>query len=401
MRHALCAMQVLAYTMKILHLFSNWKWTGPADPTVNLCKGLEKRGHDVTFAYRKPPLPVEDSIEKRVRQAGVKATDQFQLDHSIKFYHPSFFFTHLRDITALTRYLREEKFDILNVHHSHGHLLGGIAAKRSGYPVIVIRTDHKRDPLKPHWGNRFLISQFTDGMITFSEKARREDARRFGLPIERVLKVLPALDLKRYDPHRKFKDMRTHFGIGPGEIVIGMIARFQKYRRTAVFLEGIKTIVRDFPNIRVLLVGRSSQMEQSVIQPMKRLGVERWVTLGGYRTEDYLDTLACMDIFVFLMAGSDGTARALREAMAMGKPVIVANRGMLPELVENGRSGLVVNDTPEELAQAVLQLLRHPEMRESFGKAAYQKAHQDFQLDRQVEAIEGFYEKMIRLGKRR
>jgi UDP:flavonoid glycosyltransferase YjiC (YdhE family) len=108
--------------MKILHLFSNWKWTGPADPTVNLCKGLEKRGHDVTFAYRKPPLSVEDSIEKRVLQAGVKATDRFHLDHSVKVYQPSFLPTHLRDISDLTRYLREEKFDILNVHHSHGHL---------------------------------------------------------------------------------------------------------------------------------------------------------------------------------------------------------------------------------------------------------------------------------------
>jgi glycosyltransferase involved in cell wall biosynthesis len=142
-------------------------------------------------------------------------------------------------------------------------------------------------------------------------------------------------------------------------------------------------------------------MEQSVIQPMKQLGVEKRVILGGYRTNDYLDALACMDIFVFLMAGSDGTARALREAMAMGKPVIVANRGMLPELVEDGVSGFVVNDTPEELAQAALRLLRHPEMREAFGKAAYQKAHHDFQLERQVEDVERFYQEMIRLGKRR
>ena len=65
-----------------------------------------------------------------------------------------------------------------------------------------------------------------------------------------------------------------------------------------------------------------------------------------------------MDIFVFLMAGSDGTARALREAMAMGKPVVVADRGILPELVEDGISGLVVKDTPDELAKATLQLLR-------------------------------------------
>ena len=387
--------------MKILQLFSNWKWTGPADPTLNLCKGLEKRGHEVTLAYQKPPLPVEDSIEKRVRLAGVKATDQFRLNHAIKGYHPQFLWGNLRDILDIRHYLRHEKFDILNVHHSHGHILGGIAARRCGHPVVVVRTDHKRDPLKPSLGNRLLISQLTDGMITFSERARKEDAEHFGLPLERVAKILPALDLDRYEPRREYKDMRTFFGIGPEKVVIGMIARYQKYRRTAVFLEATKSIAKDFPNIKVLLVGRSSQMEESVVKPMRQLGVEEWVTLAGYRTTDYLDTLACMDIFVFLMAGSDGTARALREAMAMGKPVIAANRGMLPELVENGVSGLVVNDTPEELAGAVLDLLHHPERREAFGKAAYQKAHRDFQLNRQVEAVEKFYQEMIQMGKRK
>jgi len=384
--------------MKILHLFSNWKWTGPADPTLTLCKELEKRGHDVTFAYRKPPFPFEDSIEKRVFHAGVKATDRFRLDHSVKFYHPSFLPAHLRDILDLTRYLREERFDILNVHHSHGHLLGGIAARRSGHPVVIIRSDHKRDPLNPGLGNRFLISRLTDGMITFSERARKEDSEHFGLPLERVGKISPALDLERYDPEKKFKDMRALFGIEPREIVIGMIARFQKYRRTAVFLEAVKTIVKEFQNVKILLVGRSGQIEESVIQPMKQLGIEKWIVLGGYHTQDYLDTLACMDIFVFLMAGSDGTARALREAMAMGKPVIVANRGMLPELVEEGVSGLVVEDTAEGLAAAVLLLLHHPEIRRTLGKAAYQRAHQNFQLDRQVEAVESFYRQMIRLG---
>jgi len=387
--------------MKILQLFSNWKWTGPADPILNLCKGLEKRGHEVTLAYQKPPLPVEDSIEKRVRLAGVKATDQFCLNHAIRVYHPQFLWNNLRDILDIARYLRHEKFDILNVHHSHGHILGGIAARRCGHPVLVIRTDHKRDPLKPSLGNRFLVSQLTDGMITFSERARREDVEHFRLPLERVAKILPALDLDRYDPRRGYKDMRTLFGIGPEKVVIGMIARYQKYRRTAVFLEAIKTIAKDFPNIKVLLVGRSGQMEESVVKPMRQLGVEEWVTLAGYRTTDYLDTLACMDIFVFLMAGSDGTARALREAMAMGKPVIAANRGMLPELVEDGVSGLVVNDTPEELVHAVLSLLHHPERKEALGKAAYQKAHRDFALNRQVEAVEKFYQEMIQLGKRK
>jgi glycosyltransferase involved in cell wall biosynthesis len=385
--------------LKILHLFSDWKWTGPAEPVLNLCKGLEGRGHDVTLAYQKPPLPVEDSLEKRVLKEGLKGTGQFHLNHALKIYHPSSFWNNFNDISKLTHFFKQERFDILNVHQSHDHILGGIAARRASCPIVVIRTDHKRDPLKPNLGNRLIISELTDGIITLSERARQEDSEHFGLPVERVSKVAPALDLDRFNPGKEFKNMRAIFGIRPDEVIIGMIARFQKYRRTEVFLEAVQIIVKEFPHIKVLLVGRSSQMEESVIKPIKRLGIGKWVVIGGYQTDDYLDTLACMDIFVFLMAGSDGTARALREAMAMGKPAIVADRGMLPELVEHGITGLVVEDTPEELARASLQLLRHPELRAGIGKAAYQKAHQEFRIDRQVEAVERFYQEMIRLGK--
>ncbi len=385
--------------MKILHLFSDWKWTGPSEPVLNLCKALEKKGHDVTLAYQKPPFPVEDSLEKRVLKEGVKATSQFHLNHALKVYHPSSIWNNLRDIWNLTDYLYQENFDILNVHQSHDHILGGIAAKRSRRPVVVIRTDHKRDPLKHNLGNRFLLSKLTDGMITFSERARREDIEHFGFPMERVAKIMPALNRDRFSPQKEFKNMRDVFGIGPTEIIIGMVARFQKYRKTEVFLEAVKTIVREFTNIKILLVGRSSQMKESVIQPVKRLGIEPWVVFGGYRTDDYIDTLACMDIFVFLMAGSDGTARALREAMAMGKPVIVADRGIMPELVEHEVSGFVVKDTPEALADATLQLLRHPELRKKMGEATYQKARREFRLDRQVEVVEKFYQQMITLGK--
>ena len=385
--------------MKILHLFSDWKWTGPAEPVLNLCRELERRGHDVTLAYRRPPREVEESFEKRIFATGVKATDQFHLDHVLKLSHPSSFLDTLRDVHRLTAFLRREKFDVLNVHHSHDHFLGAIASLRLEGAPVLIRTDHKRDSIKPSWGNRFLLSRLTDGMVVFSEKARREDASHFGFPMERVCKITPALDLDRYDSKRKSENMKAALHIGPDEVVIGMVARFQKYRRTAVFLQAVKSIVKEFPKIKVLLVGRSSQMEESVVKPTKELGIEPWVILGGYRTDDYLDTLASMDLFVFLMAGSDGTARALREAMAMGKPVIVANRGMLPELVEDGISGWVVQDTAEALADVVLKMLRQPALRKAMGEAAYRKAHRDFRLDRQAEALEAFYQEMKHLGK--
>jgi glycosyltransferase involved in cell wall biosynthesis len=385
--------------LKILHLLSDWKWTGPAEPVSSLCRGLERRGHSVIFAYRKPPLPVEDSIEKRVLQLGIRSTDRFRLNHALKPSNPSAVIDNFRDLRDLARYLHQEEFGILNVHQSHDHILGGIAARWSGQPVIVIRTDHKRDFLKPNFGNRLLISQLTDGIITFSEKGRRQDADHFQMPLERVARVRPALDFSRFDPGKEFKNMRNVFGVGPDETVIGMVARFQKYRRTEIFLEALGLLVKEFPKIKALLIGRSSQMEESVVKPMKRLGVEPWVILGGYQTERYVDTLASMDIFVFLMPGSDGTARALREAMAMGKPVIVTDRGMLPELVENGVSGIVARETPESLAQAVTELLRDPEKRRKMGKAAFERARREFQPDRQVEEVETFYQEMISLGK--
>jgi len=72
---------------------------------------------------------------------------------------------------------------------------------------------------------------------------------------------------------------------------------------------------------------------------------------------------------------------------------------MLPELVENGVSGFVVRDTPEALTQATLKLLRDPETRGIMGRAAREKAHQEFRQDKQAEAVERFYMTMIELGR--
>jgi glycosyltransferase involved in cell wall biosynthesis len=192
--------------------------------------------------------------------------------------------------------------------------------------------------------------------------------------------------------------MREVFHIDPNDLVIGMVARFQKHRRTDVFLSALAKLVDEFPHLKALLVGRSSQIRQSVIEPMRRLGLDDRVILAGYQTENYLDTLATMDVFVFLVAGSDGTARALREAMAMAKPSIVSQRGMLPELVEHGVTGLVVEDTPEELSSALRLLLNNRSLRNRMGQAARAKAIEEFQLERQTEETEAFYHAIIRMG---
>jgi glycosyltransferase involved in cell wall biosynthesis len=386
--------------MKILHLLSDWKWTGPAEPVVNLCRELEARGHQVLLAYRRPPFEVSDSIERRVREREVRATDQFRLNHVLKVQRGFSLRDNLYDFIHMPQFIEREKFDILNVHQTHDHVLGGMAAKRSSRNrVVVIRTDHKREPLKPTGGNRFLVRRYTDGLMTFSEASRANYVDHFSFPEERTGKISPAVDLDIIDARRPYRNMRQLFGIGEGDPVVGTVARFQRYRKTEVLLKALKLLTGGVPHIKGLLVGRSSQMEESVIKPMKRLGLEEHVILAGYRTDDYFDTVISMDVFVFLMAGSDGTGRAMREAMALGKPVVVAKRGMLPEMVEDGVSGIVVEDTPEHVAGALARLIRDRDLRVRMGEAAREKARKDFKLEKQAEEVEGFYKRMLRLGK--
>jgi glycosyltransferase involved in cell wall biosynthesis len=128
---------------------------------------------------------------------------------------------------------------------------------------------------------------------------------------------------------------------------------------------------------------------------MHQLGLARNLILTGYHLEGYRELLAALDIKIFLVPGSDGSCRAVREAMAMGKPVIAANRGILPELVEDGVSGMVVDDTPENLAQAILGLVTNQPLRRKMGEAARQRMCREYSLAGQLEKVESVYQRAL------
>jgi glycosyltransferase involved in cell wall biosynthesis len=381
--------------MKILHLFSDWKWTGPAEPVVNLCQALQQRGHEVVLAYRPPPIEIQESMQRGVRERGIKGIDTFHLEPIAKPSHIFRLKDVVSDIRGIARYIDQERFDIINLHNSHDHIVGGLAARFSKRRPPVIRTDHKRDSLKADLVSKWFFRRYTDGLITFSEKSNERLVGTLDFSPRKVAKVTTAVDLRKYNSQRNYKDMRSVFEIPPTSPVVGIVARFQQYRRTDILLEAISLLIQDIPEVKLLLVGHSSQMQKSVIGPMERLGITSHVTLAGYRMDDYVDTLACMDVFVLLTPGSDGTARALREAMTMGKPVVVTERGMLPELVQDGVTGFVVQETPQAIYQALLPLVKDRQLRRAIGKTASETAQKEFRLERQAEEVEAFYQKIL------
>ena len=376
--------------MRILHLLSDWKLTGPSEPVVTLCGQLQQRGHEVTLAYRKPPFDAPKSVAALVAATGVNATDQFRLNH-----HSSFTDNPV-DVIQLKRFIRHHNFQIINTNLSHDHILGGLAARWSGTRALVVRTDHQRDSFRPTFFSRLLLRRLTDGIITFSERARAKLIQNFGIAPDRIARVNPALDTTKYHPRAGNRAFRTELGFSDSDIVVGVVARFQKYRKMDTFFEAMRVVVKQAPNVKAMLVGRSSQMEETIRRPIQEMGLTENVVLAGYLTDRYLDGLASMDMFVLMIAGSDGTARAMREALAMGIPVIANNTGMLPEFIDDGQSGLLFNDNPQDLAEKILKLAGDEELRKRIADTAAARAQEQFSLERQVSGVEAFYASLLK-----
>ena len=385
-------------SMKILHLYSDWKWTGPAEPAIQMARAMQDRGHEVLFACRAPD-------HEDIRYVHQKAEDVYHLKTSTDFRLDRYFGVKntVYDIRNLPRFVKEQKFDIVHTHLSHDHgFCGALLKLRLGRNCpAIIRTIHRREVLANTFANRILLNRLTDGTLLFTDGFRRKTIERFRLDPETVGVQPMTLDLDRFHPDRVFKDIRAEFGVGPETVLIGIVGRYQKYRRMDVFLQAAKTVLEQEQKVKFVIIGRSSQIQETVVKPIEALGIRNGIIRAGYRVDDYDDTLGCLDVFSLLMPGFDGTARALREAMALGKPCVSSDFGMLPDIVPDGICGYNAPlEDPQALATAWLKLARDPKLRRTMGKNAADFAKKNFRLDAVGPELEAFYGKILARRKR-
>jgi glycosyltransferase involved in cell wall biosynthesis len=365
--------------VKILHLLADWKWTGPAEPVLDLCLILRELGLDARLAANAPPPEASTSLLASARDRGLDLVTDFRFG---RIPWPS-------QVRRLRDYIDREGIDLVHVHMTHDHLLGGRAARRAKRRPPVVRTNERAAPTKAHAASRFLFRRYCDGYLTCSQEALEADRAAFGLE-GRAWKIPPGMRLDRFDPSTP--PARGALGVADDAFVVGVVARMQRHRRFDVLLEGIRRA--DVPGLRVLVVGRGTHMNEVAVEPAKRMGLDPVVTFTGYRKDDYLNVVSSFDALLFLVPGSDGTCRAIREAMAMGKPVIGARRGMIPELVENGTTGLVIDDTAQNIAAAIGRLAGDRGAAREMGERGRARALERFDIRRQAEHVRGIYESM-------
>ncbi len=380
--------------MKILHLYSDWKWTGPAEPALNLCLELKKRGHDVTFACGKaiddyPFPPDSESVEKSAYERGLIPVTRFNLSKHFRFFKAIF------DVSNLSTFMNDKGYDIVHVHRNQDHLIGGIAARRTGRYLPVVRTCHDGVALKKDLRNTICLTRLTDKLITVSEKARTEDTKNFGLNEDKVIMISASIDCKRFNPGNGRLAHRKKFGMKEDDVVVGIIARIQTHRRFHILLKAIKIASQEVPRLKLLVIGRGTREKQLLTEPTMAMGLDDVVIHTGYRTKDYVEAVSCMDFNIFLMPGTDGSCRAVREVMAMGIPVIAADRGMLSTIVDDNITGFVIKDTPENLARATVRLAKDNELRVKMADASLKKAQEVFSQESMAEKVENVYKELL------
>lgn len=356
--------------MNVLHLLADWKWTGPAEPILDLCLELRTLGVRADLACRPAPPEATTSLPRKARERGLEPRHDFTLNPTPNVVD------NLADIRKIAEACRG--YDLLHVHSSHDHWIGAMGARKSRHARIV-RTNERAVSTSRNLATTFLYRRWTDGYITYSQAALDADVERFHL---RGWRIDPALPLERFAPREV-----PHEGF-----VVGVVARIQRHRRFVELLEGIRQT--GVPGLRVVVVGRGTHREELAVAPARRLGLTN-IAFLGYLGESYVETLASFDALLYLVPGSDGSCRAIREAMAMGKAVIGARRGMIPELVDDGITGLVIDDTPENIARAIERLASDRARCREMGRRGREKAVVRYGLRRQAGEVKRIYEALL------
>jgi glycosyltransferase involved in cell wall biosynthesis len=341
----------------------------------------------------------EGNLHERARAAGV---DLVLLPSLVRPIRP---LVDLKAFGQLYRFIRRGRFDIVHTHSSKAGILGRIAARLAGVP-IVIHTLHSLvfHEYQAAWKNRLYIrlkkfcAPLTDMLISVNDKTTQGAlAAGIGKPAQYVT-IYSGIELDPFlDVDRKLSvpEAKRRLGIPPDAPVVGKIARLFPLKGHDQFFDAAARIARVEPRTWFLLVGNGS-LRAKLEERARELGIaERTLFAGLVPPEQVPDHLQAMDVVVHSSL-REGIARVIPQAGAVAKPVVAFAMDGAPEVIRDGRSGYLVppRDTAA-MADRVLDLLASSERRLAFGRAGREFAAAHFRVELMIERINAVYDALL------
>jgi len=357
-------------------------------------KFLQKEGYDV-YAVCSPGKWVAD-IEKE----GIKVK-------TVTMKRRISPFSDLIVLVKLFLYFKKEKFKIVHVHNPKPSLLGQLAARMAGVP-IVINTIHG---LYFHGNSLFLkrkffiliekISALCSDVIFSQNKEDIETLIREKIAKPEKIKYLGnGIDVDKFDARRFSKEFidekKKDLNIPAGFNVVGIVARLVKEKGYLDLFEAFRNILKIFPKTILLVVGPEEPEKKDAVSPevVRSYGIEKNVIFLGERS-DIDEILPIVDIFV-LPSHREGFPRSILEAMAEKRPVVATDIRGCREEIENNKNGILIPiKNPKKLAEAIIYLFNNHDQTKEMGENARVKVEKYFNESIVFDRIKEEYQKLI------
>ncbi|MEQ1656531.1 MAG: glycosyltransferase family 4 protein [Nitrospira sp.] len=305
-------------------------------------------------------------------------------------------------IRRLCQVIREFKPDVIHTQTSKAGIVGRLAARLAGVPVVIHTAHafpfHVYLPLPVKWAYIWIerwVASWTDLLMVDTESVRMDGLReRIVQDAGRIVTVPMGVDLTRFSPSLGGPGtLRDLLGLGAEALVVGTVARLVPDKGLECFLRMAAIIRAQRTDVKFLIVGEGP-LRQSLEQMAELIGIGPDVVFAGHRT-DVPEMMQAMDLFV-LPTRREGFGVVFAEAMAMGKATVGSDIGPIAEVVEDGVTGyLAPADNPEAFAARTLELLNDDAKRRTFGAAGRRRVEQLFSQSRMCELIEGHYRRLL------
>ena len=355
--------------MKVLHLESGQHLYGGPRQVLLLLRGLRAKGVENVLV-----CPVGSAIAAAAPDADLREMPiGGDIDAAV--------------IPRLRRLIAEIRPDVIHLHSRRGaDWLGGLAALRLGIPVVLSRRVDSREP------RIFAVAKYSliDRIIAISRAIEKVliDA---GINRDKVVCVPSAVPpMDRYPCDRIW--LQQQFDVSVTAPVIGVIAQLIPRKGHNVLLDALPMVLSQIPDLRVLLFGRGVTAD-ALHKQIEQLGLVDVVSFPGFR-DDLSRILPCLDLVVH-PALKEGLGIAVLQALQAGLPVVASDAGGIPEAVIDGQTGrLVPPGDAAALAQAVSDLLLHPDRAAALGERAAAYVAEHFSVEKMVTGNLAVYQSL-------
>ena len=298
-----------------------------------------------------------------------------------------------------------EKFDIVHTQYHPSIFAGDLAKKTLGKPHVFtyhgfaptrIWSDiRQRVKMVDHRIGTFLALRFgVDKIITVSRFLKKElvDSYKFNEDAIRV--IYNCIDAERFNPKVEGDEIRRRHGVENVPLVL-YLGRLAPYKGVHHLIRAIPLILRVRPDVKFLIAGSRRYDMLNLPGMAESLGVRDSVIFTGFVPDKLVPKFyACCDIFCYPSLW-EGFGLPVAEAGATGKPVVAFGVCAIPEVIENGLTGLLVEQDYTKLADAIITLLEDEKMRREMGREARSRISRLFSWHRMVEKTLEVYEEVL------